>query len=153
MSENKILPFLVALTSAWFAQFLKVIYNKLKNNTWDWNVFKKTGGMPSSHSAAFSALSTIIYFQEGISTTLSISLAITVLVIYDATHVRWFAGISSQKITNLTNQLVKKELIKKNEILNQPTRSTLGHSKPEVIAGLIAGILYASLIYGILKLF
>lgn len=136
----KLWPLLIGLTSAWLAQFLKVFYYKLRTKKWNWKVSLTTGGMPSSHTTAFSAVATSIFILEGYSTGFTISASILLLVMHDATNIRWFGGVSSQKITDLTEQLQNNQLIKINKILKQKSKDVLGHKASEVFAGLILGI-------------
>ncbi len=52
-----------------------------------------TGGMPSSHSAAVSALTTAIAYEAGLGSPLfAVSAIFAVIVMFDATGIRYQAG-------------------------------------------------------------
>ena len=51
-------PLWAALTSIFFAQFVKVPIQFMPLKKVDWSLLTSTGGMPSSHSAAVTALTT-----------------------------------------------------------------------------------------------
>ncbi len=146
-----IYPFLYGMASAWFTQFLKVFYYRIKTQKWNWKILLTSGGMPSSHTAGFAGLATIIYLQEGITTSFSIALAILALVMYDAVNVRWFGGVAAQKITELTEQLWKRQLIIINKVLKQKSKSILGHKITEVLFGFIIGISFSSTLFTLLS--
>ncbi len=144
---QKLWPFIIGVSSAWFAQIIKVFTYKWKTGKWDWKVILTSGGMPSSHASGFSAMSTSIFLQEGFTSAFTLSLGILTVVMYDAINIRWFGGVSLQKISNLTEQLVKKQLIEINKVLKQPSKSVLGHKASEVAIGLFIGVLFSYLIH------
>ena len=51
-------PFWASLTAIFFAQFVKVPIHFIATKKLDWSLLTSTGGMPSSHSAAVTALTT-----------------------------------------------------------------------------------------------
>ena len=52
------------------AQFIKVPIYFVVSKKWDWRLVTSTGGMPSSHSAAVTALSTGVALDHGMNSTL-----------------------------------------------------------------------------------
>ena len=64
------IPLLAALFGILFAQFVKIPIAYLVTRKIDWKLFTSTGGMPSSHSAAVTALTTAIAFETGLGSPL-----------------------------------------------------------------------------------
>jgi acid phosphatase family membrane protein YuiD len=124
---------LIALICAW-------VLAKGINGLIDWKqtgkLYKKfllrSGGMPSSHSACVTALTTGVYFIEGFSTLFIMSLAFAILVIYDAQGVRYQVGQHAKEI----NQNHK-------TAFNDRT----GHTKLEVFAGSVLGIVVSTILF------
>ena len=106
--------------------------------------------MPSSHTAGVAALCVSVGLQESFnSTVFAVTLALGLIVAYDAANVRYYAG----KNIKLTKQIIK-DLREENEIIldepiyEEPIKEVLGHKWSEVIGGAILGIIIA----GILRL-
>ncbi len=80
--------------SAWaVAQIIKVPLDYLLNRRWDWALLLRAGGMPSSHSALVTAVAHTIGLLEGFGSPLfALSVAVALVVIYDATGIRRQAG-------------------------------------------------------------
>lgn len=123
--------------SAWFvAQFIKVIGVIIKENKIDFTRFVGSGGMPSSHAAFIVSLSTVVGKVRGWdSLEFGVTVAIALIVMYDAAGVRRAAGLQA-KVLN--------ELIFSNDHkihLDKKLKELLGHSPFEVIMGAILGVL------------
>ncbi len=99
----------------------------------------RTGGMPSSHSSAVTALATSIGFTEGIDSPLFISmLFFSLLVIRDALGVRRSAGLQAQALNSLGEELKKRY-----KIPFSPVKEVHGHTTTEVSIGVILGFFIA----------
>src|SRR5690606_36507091 len=86
-------PLLAAFFAIFFAQFVKIPIHYLFSKKLDWKLMTSTGGMPSSHSAAVSALTTAVAYEAGLDSTLfAISAIFAVIVMFDATGIRYQAG-------------------------------------------------------------
>ena len=59
-----------ALTSIFFAQFAKVPIQLILLKKVDWSLIISTGGMPSSHSAAVTAVTTGVALEVGMNSPL-----------------------------------------------------------------------------------
>lgn len=132
--------FLAPLCSWFFAQFLKAIIEvarqRAKSSREAAVVFLwRTGGMPSSHSAAVAGLITSIGFLEGVDTTLFIvTLFFGLIVIRDALGVRRASGLQAKSLNKLGEEL------KKTAGLNFiPVKEVNGHSPAEVTVGILLG--------------
>ncbi|AYC29955.1 divergent PAP2 family protein [Paenisporosarcina cavernae] len=147
-------PLWAALFGIFFAQFVKIPIYYLIGGKWDWDLFTSTGGMPSSHSAAVTALTTAVAFEEGIGSTLfAVSAIFAVIVMFDATGVRFQAGQQAIIINQLRNDFTsfvnqsKDWAHKKNEEKIEELKTLLGHKPSEVFMGAITGILISVILY------
>jgi len=102
--------------------------------------FWRTGGMPSSHAALVSAMTTSVAFIEGIASNLFvISFWFMMVVIRDALGVRRSAGVQARALNNLGRQLADK-----NNIIFNPVKEIQGHTPLEVAVGALLGIFIAA---------
>jgi|SRR5690625_1516089 len=150
-------PLMIALFAVIFAQIIKVPIQFIATRKIDFSLIFSTGGMPSSHSAAVSALTTAIAIEHGLdSPYFAISCVLSVIVMYDATGVRRHAG----EHATVLNQLVKdfqrfieeaKHWPKKGELERQKElKELLGHQPIEVFFGALTGILLAIVYYSVI---
>lgn len=114
--------------------------------------------MPSSHSAAVTALATTIGLEYGFNSTFfALSAMFAIIVMYDATGVRRHAGYHATMLNQLMNDFNKfmheaknwqhKEEVEKREELKE----LLGHKPIEVFFGALLGILLAIFVYNFLE--
>jgi acid phosphatase family membrane protein YuiD len=85
------------------AQAVKPVLYCVTKRIWDWRWLFTSGGMPSSHSAAVSALATGIAVSEGLDSAFAIALVTALVVLYDAAGVRRAASIQA----NVLNQILR----------------------------------------------
>ena len=132
-------PLLAALAAMLLAQIIKVILVFATERRWSFDRLLETGGMPSSHSAAVSALAVSIGAIHGWGTPyFAIAAVFGSIVMYDATGIRRAAGMQAELINDLVNEL--------NHLFDegfrpQVLKTLLGHTYPQVISGAILGIL------------
>jgi hypothetical protein len=132
-----------ALAGWMIAQTLKMIREIVRYKRFDFAVLVSTGGMPSAHSAMVSALATSVGLRAGFGSALfATTLAFACIVMFDAQSVRLAAGRQAR----LLNQIVQ-ELFKEHHLSQQKLAELLGHTRLEVFAGLLTGILAAILIH------
>ena len=121
-----------SLLSCLIAQFFKVIFNFFLNGEIRFGIMFETGGMPSSHSALITGAASGIGCELGFdSPVFALSVAIALIVMYDASGVRKSAGIQAAEINNLSKRLDPKSEVNLKE--------TLGHTKFEVLIGSLLG--------------
>lgn len=95
------------------------------------------GGLPSNHSAIVSSMTASIVLNEGIySPAFGVALTLSFIVLLDANSLRRAVGQHAV----LINQLVK------DNIEVKPLRERMGHSKVEIVAGIVVGIFVAIII-------
>ena len=149
--EN-IYPKTAAILANLLAQVLKPYFLYRKTKRFDIHQTIASGGFPSSHSSTVTALSTAIALQQGIeSTYFAISLIFSIIVIYDAVNVRYYAGKNIQLTKQLVSDLEKiNQSTFDNPIYHEKIKTVLGHKLIEVIGGIGLGLIVALLIYPII---
>ena len=121
-----------SLISCLLAQFLKIIFNFFSTGKIRIGIIFETGGMPSSHSALITGVTSGIGFELGFDNPIfALAVAVSLIVMYDASGVRKSAGIQAKEINKLTKKLDPKSELNLKE--------TLGHTKSEVIVGSFLG--------------
>ena len=147
-------PFWASLAAIFFAQFIKVPIHFIATKKLDWSLLTSTGGMPSSHSAAVTALTTGVALESGLhSPIFAISAIFAIITMFDASGVRRQAGEQAIVLNQLVadfNKLVedvktwpkKEEQEKRNEL-----KELLGHKPIEVFFGGITGMFLTLALY------
>lgn len=147
-----------ALTSIFFAQFAKVPIQLILLKKVDWALIISTGGMPSSHSAAVTAVTTGVALEVGMNSPLfAVSTVFAIITMFDASGIRRQAGeqaaVLNQLVTDF-NLLVKdikawpqmEEKEKQKEL-----KELLGHKPIEVFFGGLTGIFLTLILYYIFQ--
>ena len=131
-------PIINSAFMGWFlAQLWKFLYHLIFKKECNFAYFISSGGMPSSHSSLVMALTVCIFRIYGfLSAEFAISLAFSVIVMYDASGVRRAAG-EQAKIINQIVEVLKEEDF---EVVGKKLKEILGHSPIEVIVGALLGI-------------
>ncbi|CAN1309315.1 Uncharacterized membrane protein YuiD [Linum perenne] len=141
---------------AWFAaQSIKICLNFFVERKWDFRILFASGGMPSSHSALCTALTTSVALCHGVADSLfPVCLGFSLIVMYDAIGVRRHAGMQAEVILVLCcyilslNQLhvlnkIVEDLFQGHPISERKLKELLGHTPSQVFAGALLGILVA----------
>ncbi len=132
--------FLAAVTSWTISQFLKSIITLFTHSVPSFKslvelLFWKTGGMPSSHSALVSSVTTTIGFKSGIGSDLFIfSCCFALVVIRDAVGVRRSSGLQASALNELGAKVSAKL-----KYQFKPVKEIQGHRPMEVLAGILLG--------------
>ena len=147
-------PFWASLAAIFFAQFVKVPIHFIATKKLDWSLLTSTGGMPSSHSAAVTALTTGVALESGLhSPVFAVSAIFAIITMFDASGVRRQAGEQAIVLNQLVadfNKLVedvktwpqKEEKQKRKEL-----KELLGHKPIEVFFGGITGVILTLVLY------
>lgn len=121
------------IVSLVICQTFKVAYRIIKNKSFKLALISGSGGMPSSHSAFISSLTTIIGLKEGFDSSIfALALVISMITCYDAMSVRYESGMHAKLL---------------NEKFNLHMKEELGHKFLEVIVGIIVGVIIAITLY------
>lgn len=149
-------PLWAALFSIGFAQFIKVPLQYIATRKFDWTLLTSTGGMPSSHSGAVTALSTAIALEHGLDSPLfAISATFGIIVMFDATGVRRHAGEQATVINRLVTDFnravneMKHWPAKKEQEKRKELKELLGHQPIEVFFGGLLGIILAFVLHAL----
>ena len=121
-----------SLLSCLLAQFFKIVFYFFSTGEIRFGIIFETGGMPSSHSALITGAASGIGYELGFDNSIfALSVAIALIVMYDASGVRKSAGIQAAEINKIS-----KKLDPEYEVL---LKETLGHTKIEVLVGSFLG--------------
>lgn len=141
MKSIAISPYIIAIVVAWLAahifKYIISIINKEKHELKS-HLFR-SGGMPSSHSAAVVALATLIGLIDGFGSGLfGISALFALIVMYDAVKVRRSSGEQGEAIHSL---------IKAHKVDIKMPRAAKGHTPVEVVAGAVLGVIIGTVVF------
>lgn len=137
---NDLHPSFWAALAGWFlAQSIKMISCFISSGKLDFSYLLSTGGMPSAHSAMACSLATSIGIHEGFSSvSFTIVAAFASIVMFDAQSVRKAAGEQAK----ILNQILD-ELLHEHHLSETKLKELLGHTRLEVLGGLLCGIVAA----------
>jgi len=117
------------------AQVVKYFTAFYRNGIWDYRVMFDSGGMPSSHTSLVMGLTTAIGYHYGLGSTLfPLSLAFSLIVMYDAAGVRRHAG----KQAEVLNKIIE-DMFHGSPMSETKLKEVLGHSPLQVMAGAVLG--------------
>ncbi|GMY15271.1 putative membrane protein yuid [Fagus crenata] len=133
-------PTFVSGLLAWMmAQSTKVLLNFFVERKWDLRILYGSGGMPSSHSALCTALTTSVALCHGVADSLfPVCLGFSLIVMYDAIGVRRHAGMQAEVLN-----MIVEDLFQGHPISQRKLKELLGHTPSQVIAGALLGIVVA----------
>lgn len=137
---------MLAFVIGWFvAQLWKTVAGILKGDFRGRSFLEflayatRSGGMPSGHSASMMAMTIYIGMTAGFGTELfALALAVSLIVIYDATHVRYAVGEQGKVLNEM---LVKDD--------QKPLKIVEGHTMVQVAVGILIGVV-TGVVMGIL---
>ena len=123
-------------------QLIKVPVEYLRHKRWNWTLLLSAGGMPSSHSALMTAVTTSIGLNAGWGNPIfALALAVTAIIVYDATGVRRQADFHAERINQIVRELFQLKKLEEEEV--SYLREIIGHTPGEAIAGVFFGIVIA----------
>lgn len=130
--------YLVTPFLAWLiAGILKFLINSIKSRRLAFDLIGY-GGMPSNHSAIVCSIVVLIACKEGINNSaFGVAVALAFIVILDASSLRRQVGRHAASL-NTINKIVQSDL--------PVLRERMGHTRLEILAGSILGLIIGSLI-------
>ncbi len=140
---------LMSAVVAWLsAQIIKIFTGVFQNKKMSLRVLLfSTGGMPSSHAAAVVALATAVGLSQGFgSPVFAVSGVLSVIVMIDASGVRYETGKQATIINRITKELFSGKV----EDINTGLKELVGHTPFQVFMGFLLGIAVASLMFFIM---
>ncbi len=146
---SRMYPFWSFLTALVLAQLMKPFVAKMQGDKFSWKIALASGGFPSSHSASVTALCFSVGILEHFDSTIfAVTLALAVIVCYDAMNVRYYAGRNIYITRQLIHDLQEKDVIDMDDpVYEEKVKEVLGHKRSEVFGGCILGVLIAVLLY------
>ena len=117
-------------------QVYKGLASYFIHRRWNFRRFVQTGGMPSAHSAAVSALSTAVGLRSGFNSLLfGVTLYFSLIVMYDAAGLRQAAGRQAMILNRLMNEHFVEAEADRHRLME-----LLGHTPLEVLLGALLGV-------------
>jgi hypothetical protein len=130
----------LAVSVQLLCQLFKVVFYSMKERRLRADYFVSTGGMPSAHTAFVTTLTVSLGLHHGFSSELfSIAFVFSAIVIYDLLRVRRAVHTHSQILEVVREKLQLRERITLPHLV--------GHSVPEILAGLAVGAGAAAALY------
>lgn len=124
------------------ASAIKMAIAAWKTHEFDFVYLVSTGGMPSSHSASVCGLAAGIGYSCGFGSPLCVlAAAFAVVTMFDAATVRRAAGEHAKVLNAIVQDLKSLKFKPKARF-----KELLGHTRKEVICGMVVGILWATLL-------
>ena len=137
----------VGVVSWLVAQLIKTALDAVKQRSFNRQRLAGAGGMPSSHSAVCCSVVLTAYFLYGFqSPAFALAFIMALIVMYDATGVRWAAGLHAKAINQIVEYLDSGDVNDQEKNLNDlipKLNESLGHRVIEVICGALLGIAIA----------
>ncbi len=139
-----ILPISYSLAAAVIVQVLcqltKFVFYSVRDKALKPKYLFTAGGMPSSHSAFVTALMVSIGLRNGMQSELfAVAFVFASIIIYDAYRLRGTVEQHSKTIVKLQGLLPASE--------RAEIEQMVGHSIPEIIAGIVTGAVFAVCVY------
>lgn len=130
------LPLSASLLSAVAVQLacqaFKVVFYSVRERRFALSWFVSAGGMPSAHSAFVTALTVSVGLWNGFGSDLfAVACVFSVITIYDALRLRGAVEHHARILSTLVE--------KHPDVQAGPINVRLGHSAPEIAAGIVAG--------------
>ncbi|MFP4302129.1 MAG: divergent PAP2 family protein [Spirochaetaceae bacterium] len=123
-------------------QTFKVLLYSVRERRLALDYFVSAGGFPSSHSAFVTALTTSVALSSGVESDITaVSAVLSIIVIYDSLRLRGQVERQAEFLNRIRSEGYP-------EI--EPFSERVGHTLPEVMAGILFGLLAALLIAGAL---
>lgn len=133
----------VGVLSWALAQLLKTIGDAVKHKQFNKERLAGAGGMPSSHSALMCSVTLTSFYIYGYdSHVFALAFILSLVVMYDATGVRWAAGLHAKAINHIVRYLDDTDELDKEDLKTMIPKlnESLGHRVVEVICGALLGI-------------
>ena len=132
-----ILELILGIVATWIiVKTSKTIIAWIKEKKVSLRVLFYDGGMPSSHTASITSVTTGIFLETGLSVIFVLGVIITLIIINDALKVRK----TTEDQSKVLNKLQKEKKLDEH----------IGHTIPEVIVGLILGIIIPVIVFALI---
>jgi acid phosphatase family membrane protein YuiD len=134
--------FTLSIFISWaLVNILKPIITLVKKDQLTKSTFITSGGMPSAHTSLVVSLSSALFLETGFSLLFYIGLILSLIVIYDALHVRSVV----EEHSKVLNRLLKE----RGE--NPELEERVGHTPADVLVSMVISIIIPVVIYTVLR--
>jgi len=131
--------FLSWLLACIIAQGTKIAVGSIRQHRFDFRWLVGTGGMPSTHAAGVTALTTAVGLHVGFDSPLfAATLVFTIITLFDAQGVRRWSGRQAQILNRVLEDIYFKRRIQEERL-----KELLGHTPTEVLVGMGMGLVTA----------
>ncbi|WP_099204447.1 divergent PAP2 family protein [Scatolibacter rhodanostii] len=140
----------VGVISWLLAQIIKNVIDYFKHKTFNKKRLAGAGGMPSSHAAVVCSVLLLSFYLYGFhSPIFGLAFVVALVVMYDATGVRWSAGLHAKAINHIVEYLENEDGIDKESLhkLIPTLNESLGHRMIEVVCGALLGFAISAFTY------
>jgi hypothetical protein len=138
------LSLLTALAVPLICQAFKVFFYSLREKRLALSWFVSAGGMPSAHSAFVTALSVSVGLCNGFGSGIfAVACVFSVITIYDALRLRGAVEHHARILTLLAEIHP--------DVPTGPINTRLGHTLPEIVAGIVTGGGLSALAWWVLR--
>lgn len=125
-------PLVVALVAQFGCQIFKVAYYGISRGRFDPRWLTSSGGMPSAHAAFVTALAVFVGLRSGFGSDIfAVSAVFASIVVHDAWRLR---GTVERHARALQALLAEHPGVSTEEL-----HDMVGHTLPEIVAGVAAG--------------
>lgn len=136
--------FISAFLAGGLAQIIKLAHGWCRTRCLDPRGMLAAGGMPSAHSALVTALAVAVGLTEGFaSPDAMIAVGLGTITMADAVSIRRAAGEHARLLNRLVARLEEPE-----RAAAERLQERLGHTRREVVAGILFGFLVALAVCG-----
>lgn len=134
------ISYLVTPFLAWLvAGGLKFVINSVRAGRLAFDLIGY-GGLPSNHSAIVSSMAALIGFREGIDhPAFGVAIAVAFVVMLDANSLRRQVGRHAEAINRIAASSADHDAL----------RERIGHTRAEIVAGVLTGVAVASAVHAL----
>jgi uncharacterized protein len=138
------LPLSVSLLSAVVVQLacqaFKVAFYSVQEKRFAISWFFSAGGMPSAHSAFVTSLAVSVGLWNGFRSDLfAVACVFAIIIIYDAFRLRGAVAHHARVLTRLAEAHP--------DLHEEPINVNVGHTLPEIVAGILTGGGFSIVVY------
>ncbi len=145
--NKDLVPLVSYLASLIICQGVKPFVMYFKTGKFSLKHVTDSGGYPSAHSAGVASLAFAIGLKDGFDSSLfAIAFVLALIVIFDAMNVRWYAG-ENNRVTNKLVSDLHDQIDADDPIYRTKLKDVLGHKPPELVVGILLGIIISTVVY------
>jgi len=133
-----IYDFMIPFSVAIIIQVTKLVIDLLTLRRLKWHHIFTAGGFPSVHAWLTASVATLVFLREGPDSTLfAVTVALMLLIAYDAMNVRYEAGRHAHYLNHITFEL--KDVLWEKWDKWPALKERIWHTPIEVFGGLVIG--------------